>query len=302
MKAREFTVTIDDKEVTIVVNSPTVKDNAEAGKVYNGAFTEALKSKAVVRARLDDLLVDQGLWDDRKQMKFEELQKRILENEKKLDEGGISLSSARAIALEMKELRAELRELISVKTTLDQHTAEGQADNARFNYLVSACTYYKEGNKKFYNSYEEYLNRSSDPVAIKAAQNLANMLYGLDNDYEAKLPENQFLKNYKFIDDQLRLIDKQGRLIDSAGRLVNEQGRWINENGEFVDKYNNVLDESGNYKVEFKPFLDDEGNPVVLESDKKQQEEEVKSESDESDEEKIVKKSSKKSSSKKDAE
>jgi len=301
MKAREFTVTIDDKEVTIVINSPTVKDNSEAGKVYNGAFTEALKSKAVVRARLDDLLVDQGLWDDRKQMKFEELQKRILENEKKLDEGGISLSSARAIALEMKELRAELRELISVKTTLDQHTAEGQADNARFNYLVSACTYYKEGNKKFYNSYEEYLNRSSDPVAIKAAQNLANMLYGLDNDYEAKLPENQFLKNYKFIDDQLRLIDKQGRLIDSAGRLVNEQGRWINENGEFVDKYNNVLDESGNYKVEFKPFLDDEGNPVVLESDK-QQEEEVKSESDEPDEEKIVKKSSKKSSSKKDAE
>ena len=33
----------------------------------------------------------------------------------------------------------DMRDLISVRTSLDNHSAEGQADNARFNYLVSAC-------------------------------------------------------------------------------------------------------------------------------------------------------------------
>jgi hypothetical protein len=262
MKSREFTVTVNDTEKTVVVNSPSSNDQKEANKVYNTAFTDALKSKAVVRARLDDLLVDQGLWDDSKQLKFEELQRKILENEKELAKGGISLSQARKLALEMRENRSELRELISVKTNLDTHTAEGQADNARFNFLVSACSFYKDGNKKVFNNYEDYLNRQNEKVSIKAAQTLANMIYGLDNDYENNLPENQFLKNYNFVDEKLRLIDKEGRLVDSDGRLLNEDGRFINEQGEFIDKYGNLLNEDGEYKVEFTPFLDDEGNPV----------------------------------------
>lgn len=270
MKSREFTVTIDDVEKVVVVNSPTLQDQKEANKVYNTAFTDALKSKAVVRARLDDLLVDQGLWDNNKQLKFEELQRKILDNEKQLAKGGISLGAAKKLALEMREDRSALRELISVKTNLDTHTAEGQADNARFNFLVSSCSFYKTDNKKVFNSYDDYLNRQNESVSIKAAQTLANMIYGLDNDYEKNLPENQFLKNYNFVDDKLRLIDKNGRIVDSEGRLLNEEGRFINEEGEFVDKYGNLLDKDGQYKVEFTPFLDEDGNPVEPVNSKKE--------------------------------
>jgi hypothetical protein len=166
----------------------------------------------------------------------------------------------------MKKLREDLRDLISVKTNLDTHTAEGQADNARFNYLVSACTVYKDNNRPYFSSYEDYMSKSNDSVAVLAAQNLAGMLYGLDSDYEEKLPENKFLKQYKFVDDKLRLIDKNGKLVDSEGRLIDENGRYINDKGEFVDKNGNPVDKEGEYVVEFQPFLDDEGKPVVLES------------------------------------
>lgn len=267
MKTRTFTVDIDNKKIELMIKSPSLDDQREASKAYNNVFSEALKAKAVVRAKLDDLLLEQGLWDDAKQNRFNSLQSQILDGEKKLAKGGISLHEAKTVALEMKKTRDDLRDLISVKTSLDTHTAEGQADNARFNYLVSACTVYKDNNRRYFNSYEEYLSKSTDPVAIAAAQNLASMLYGLDSDYEDKLPENKFLKQYKFVDDKLRLIDKQGRLVDRDGRLIDENGRFINEKGEFVDKNGNLVDADGEYIVDFTPFLDDDGKPIPVPQD-----------------------------------
>lgn len=265
MNTKTFEVEIDNKKISLAIRSPSLQDQREATKIYNTAFSDALKAKAVVRAKLDDLLVEQGLWDAKKQKQFTDIQSAILDGEKKLAKGGIGLSEAKKIALEMKKQREELRDLISVKTSLDTHTAEGQADNARFNYLVSVCTVYNDSKKPYFNNYDDYLNRASEPAAILAAQNMANMLYGLDNDYENKLPENKFLADYKFVDNKLRLVDKQGRLIDSEGRLIDESGRFINENGEFVDKDGNVVNKDGEYIVEFKPFLDDDGKPIIQE-------------------------------------
>lgn len=275
MKTKTFKTIVDSKEREILVRSPSLQDQKEATKVYNQSFSEALKAKAVVRAKLDDLLIDQGLWDSIKQAKFTELQSEILEGERKLAKGGISLTAARDLAMSMRKTRDDLRELISVKTNLDTHTAEGQADNARFNYLVSACTVYNDTKEQYFKSYEDYNNRSTDPIAILAAQNLANMLYGLDDNYEEKLPENKFLKQYKFIDSKLRLINKEGKLVDEKGRLLDENGRFINEKGEFVDKDGNLVDQSGDYIVEFSPFLDENGKPIVIEDEKPKDKEEV---------------------------
>ena len=268
METKGFTCEVDGEEKEFVVRSPSLEDQREGQKAYNQAFTDAIKSKAVVRARLDDLLTEQGLWDDEKQLKFDTLQKEISEGEARLAKGGFSIKAARELAIHIKKLRDDMRDLISVRTSLDNHSAEGQADNARFNYLVSACVVYKEdNNKKYFNNMEDYLNRASDPVALLGAQHLANMMYGLDNDYESNLPENKFLKKYKFVDDQLRYVNKEGRLIDVDGRLVDEQGRYIDKSGNFVDKYGNKVDSEGEYVAEFEPFLDDDGKPVVLDEE-----------------------------------
>ena len=269
MKTKNFKVTIDGTEKEFVVKTPSLNDQREAQKVYNQAFTDAIKSKSVVRAKLDDLLEDQGLWNDEKQAKFTTLQKELLDGEKRLAKGGFSLNEAKDLAIKMKGIRDEIRDLISVRTSLDNHSAEGQADNARFNYLVSVCVVYNDTKQPYFNNMEDYLNRSTDQVGLLGAQNLANMLYGLDNDYESNLPENKFLKKFKFVDDKLRLVVKKGRLVDAEGRLVDESGRFIDEEGNFVDKYGNKVNSDGDYLVDPQPFLDDNGNPIILEEDKK---------------------------------
>ncbi len=272
MKTKTFTINIDDADKEFLIQTPSLEQQREAQKVYNQAFTDAIKSKSVVRAKLDDLLKDQGLWDDEKQAQFDTLQKEISEGEKRLAKGGFGLKDARSLAVKMRQLRDDMRDLISVRTSLDNHSAEGQADNARFNYLVSVCVVYNDSKQPYFSSMEDYLNRSTDPVGLLGAQNLANMMYGLDNDYERNLPENKFLQKYKFVDQDLRFVDKQGRLIDADGRLINEEGRYINDDGKFVDKYGNLIDDEGDYVVESQPFLDDEGKPVILDETKEEDE------------------------------
>lgn len=276
MNSKTFTVTVEGKNVEFVVRAPSLQDQREGQKVYNQAFTDAIKSKSVVRAKLDDLLQEQGLWNDDKQAKFTSLQKELLEGEKRLAKGGFGIKEAKSLALKMRQVRDEIRDLISVRTSLDNHSAEGQADNARFNYLVASCVVYIDTNEPYFKDLEEYLNSADNPVAMMGAQTLATMVYGLDNNFEKTLPENKFLHKYKFVDEKLRLIDKQGRLIDAEGRLINDNGRYIDEHGSYVDKFGNKVDKDGEYLIDAEPFFDDDGKPIILEENKTETKEESK--------------------------
>ncbi len=272
MKTEDFKVEIDGEDKTFMVRSPSLTDQREAQKVYNTAFTDAIKSNSVVRAKMDDVLEDQGLWNKEKQAKYDNLQQELNDGEKRLAKGGFSLIEAKKLALKMRDVRIEIRDLISVRTSLDNHSAEGQADNARFNYLVSACVVYKENDKPYFKDLSDYMDRMDDPVALAGASKLATMIYGLDNNFEKNLPENKFLKKYKFVNEDLRFINKEGHTVDADGRLVDESGRFIDKEGNFVDKDGARVDEDGDYIVDAQPFLDDDGNPVVVEEEKKEDE------------------------------
>ncbi len=270
---KNFKVTIDAKEIELCVVRPNVKQRQEGQKVYNKAFRDAVESGAILRAKVNSVMREQNLWDDNKEAEYKKLIEKINSSERKIKSGGIKLSEAKELAIEMRKDRSQLRSLTSERSSLDTNTAEGQADNAQFNYWVSACTVYSDTGKPYFNNYEDYLNRDSDPVTNQAASSLALMLYNLDPDYEKKLPENDFLKKYKFVDEDLNFVNKEGKRVDSQGRLVNKDGRYINEAGELIDIDGNRVDEDGEYIVEFSPFLDDDGKPVGEEKKK----EEIKS-------------------------
>lgn len=268
--------------VTVVVKQPSPKDYRDAQLAYNKAFREALESKAMLRQKLQDYLIEQGIWSEEKQQQYEHLIDEIHKNEDALKQGNIKLSQARDIALKIRELRAKFRSLISERQAYDTNCAEGQADNARFNFLVSRCVFKQDGVTKVWPTTEAYDESGSEDWAVKAASKLAEMMYGLDSDYDKNLTENKFLVQYKFAREDLRLVNKEGHLVDSDGRLINEEGRFVayREDGTqyFVDRDGNEVGEDGEKKIEFKPFLDDDGNPVILDSDNPDEPSDVKSE------------------------
>jgi hypothetical protein len=255
-----FTVKIDGKDVEFQVRKPTQDQLNKAQRVQNRVFREAVEGGAILRAQIEAVMRQRKLWDDEKQKERDNLLAKLLEGEKKLATGKIKLSEARKIALEMRGNRWRLVLLNRDRNELDGNTAEAQAENARFNALVSMCTVYAKDGKPYYESYEDYLGREDDPVALPAASHFGRLYWGVDDEAEKKLPENKFLLKYKMCDEKMRLVDQKGRWVDEQGKLLDEQGRLINDKGELVDFEGNLITEEGEYKVDFKEF-DNDWNP-----------------------------------------
>jgi len=265
--------TVVEGDVTVLVKKPNRKDLNDSQIAYNKAWRKSLEEKAILRQKLNDYLTEQGVWSDAKQKQYEEFIRKINDKELILKKGGIPLKKAKSIALDLKRLRADFRELISERTSYDNHTAEGSADNARFDYLVSVCVLDPSTKKPVFANLDDYNERGSEAWAVKAAGELANFLYNLDPNYEKSLPENTFLNKFKFTDSEGRLVNKEGHLvsIDEEGveRLIDDQGYFVaydesgiqyfvNRSGEKIVRDEDIVEA---------PFLDDDGNPVGLEAE-----------------------------------
>jgi hypothetical protein len=168
-------------------------------------------------------------------------------------------SEGKKLALDIKKQRTELMRALAPRNAGDERTAEGVAEQAKFDYLVSRCLVYNDNRKQaFFKNVEDYLNKKTDSASIQAATKFAEVFYGSGNqDYFAKLPENKFLKRFGYMDDKLRLIREDGRPIDDEGRLLDDEGRFVNEEGKYVDSQGNLVTAEGELIVEEAPFTDD---------------------------------------------
>lgn len=285
----------DGEVVKVGLRQPGSSEINKAQLAYNRAFRDAMESGALLRQKLEDYMKEQGIWNEAKQKQNDKFVKDINDKEDILNSGGIKLADAKEIALDLRVLRAEFREFLSEKNALDQNTAEGQADNARFSELVRLCLINPATRMPFFPEMSDYENNAGEPWVIEAASQLANMIYGLDPKYDDNLPENEFLVEFNFVNEDLRLINENGHLVDSEGRLITEDARYVayrskeaelaqdvdqryfvNRDGEEVVQ---VKKPNGSERwvrismAERKPFLDDEGNPIITASESSFEEE-----------------------------
>lgn len=252
---------VTGEEKVFAVRRPSGDIQREGQKVYNRAFRDAVTSGCILRAKLEDFMRDQGMWDDEKQTQVENLNRKISDAERKIRAGGFEYDDAVRLAKENRKTRLKLRGLVSDRTDLDVNTAEGQADNSRFNYFVSACLVYNDTQKPVFRDLDHYLAQSATEQAAIGATKLAQMIYGISDDFEAQYEENKFLREFGLIDDKNRFVNEDGDLVDEDGRLINEDGHFILKDGTLCDMDQNPLDEDGNYIVERKPFLRN-GKPI----------------------------------------
>lgn len=251
---------------------PNIQVLTGANKIRRETFNQELESGSLLRDQLEEELRKRELWSDEREANYQRLRVEIVDREYKLAAGGIKLSEAKQLALEMKQKREEMVELLSSRTDLDSNTCEGRADAMRFNYLFANCLVYSDsGEKYFKNGLNDYLLNQEDLVALVGASEFFYLISETDQ-VDDKLPENKFLKQFNFVNEKYQLVDKEGRLVDQEGKHIDENGnliQWVNDKDFiYVDINGRQLDDDGNFKVEFSPFLDDDGNPVGLEENK----------------------------------
>lgn len=273
-KRRVFEV--NGKKYAVV--RPNLKQLTDANKVRRETFNAELEAGSLLRDQLDTELRKRKLWSDDREIEYQNLRKDIIDMEYSLAKGGIKLSEAKDIALQMKTKRQQMIDLLSSRTDLDSNTCEGRADAARFNYLFAHCLVYEDTGQPFFeDGMNSYLLNQDSPVALAGASEFFYLISETEQ-VDDGLPENKFLKKFKFVDENLRLVDKEGRLVDSEGRHINENGSYIKWTSEedyiFVDIEGRPLDEKGDFVVEASPFLDDDGNPISFEEEAEEEEKE----------------------------
>ena len=266
-KQKTVEVTINGDTQTIVVKRPGNNVMSQAQKVGAKVWTECVRDGIMTKKELEKFMKDQGIWNEGKDLEQEKIVKKISSLEKELYFGGktgkMKASRGKDIAIKMRQERIKLRDLLAQKLGLEQNTAEALSENAKFDFLVANCTFRDDGSTPVYNNIEDYNSRADDEIAFEAATALAALTYSVDKDFEAKLPENQFLKKFNFVDEELSLVNTDGETVDTEGRRIDDSGYYLNDEGHRVDQEGNPLDENGNF-VPTVVYLDDSGKPIEV--------------------------------------
>jgi hypothetical protein len=260
--------------VKILVRRPNNAVMSQAQRVGAKAWTDCVRDGIMTKKELEKFMKEQDIWNDGKDEEQKKIVKEISDLEKQLfvsgthKDGKLRASEGKDIAIQMRVKRAELRDFIAERMSLEQNTAEAISDNARFDFLVSNSTFYENG-QKVYKDLDDYKENSDGEIGFAAATALASMLYAVDKDFESKLPENKFLKMFKLVDDNLSLVNDKGETVDLDGRRIDKSGYYINETGHRVDRDGNPLDEFGNYvpTVEYVNDIKEESKEEVKSED-----------------------------------
>lgn len=255
----------DGVAIELCVKKPSVEQNKELQNVYNKTYHDALKSKALLRAKIVDFAKTQDIWSDEKEAELKELNKAAQTGLFKLAQGGkngFTKKEAIELALDIRKTRNKISFLTAPLDSITANSAESQADNARFNHMMILCTYYNAGDKEgkqYFKDLEDMDEklRDGDQATSDAFKNMVFLSFGIDKDAKANQPENKFLIQHGYLDKECRRINEDGHLIDEDGNLVDEKGRRVNVDGELIDEFEHVIDEKGNYIVEdYVPFVD----------------------------------------------
>lgn len=263
-REKEVEVELEDgKKVKILVKKPSSYLLAKAQKLGAKVWTEALKDGLFTKLTLGKFMEENGIWGKDKEAEQARISSEIqrLEREIALGVDGkkLKVSEGKEKAIQLRQFRNALRELIAEKIALETNTAEGLSDNAKFNFLVAHCTFYADNGNKVYNSLNEYEEKADDVIGFTAAATLGELVYNLDQTYEESLPENQFLKKFNLVNDDLSLINQEGEQVDVDGTLVNEKGWLINKDGNRIDRQGNLLSDDG--QIMLQAEYEDDINP-----------------------------------------
>jgi len=265
-KPEEKKRTFEVNNVKYAVQPPTMEDFAKANRLRSETFNELfMEGKTLLRDQLEEELRKRQLWSDDREARYQKLRREVIDFEFVLAKGGIKLSDARAVAIKMRDKRQEMVELLSSRTNLDSNTCEGKADAVRFNSLLVSTLVYEDSGERVYAGLDEYINGQDEEVAETAGSELFYLLSNTEQS-DDRLPENKFLKKFKFTNDKYQLVNKEGKLVDEDGKCINELGQYIRWTSEkdwvLVDELGRDLNKDGDFAVEHSAFLDEEGDSI----------------------------------------
>jgi hypothetical protein len=235
MLRKDFIIKDGDKEILLSVKSPSYEEIEEADKVYSGKVAslvrESGKKKLLLRQEIDNFLRSANIWTN-----------------------GIKLSEGRTVCIEIMDKRKEIVGIMRKRQVFDDTTIESLAESERNDYLVYTSTVYADSGEHYWESFDDMKNDKLSEAYSKASTIVIELVYGINNEFEKRLPENRWLKKFDFVDDDLNYIDRKTKA------KVDKDGNLLEDSATVAKRY--VENLQGEIQAE-QPYIDDEtGDPV----------------------------------------
>lgn len=178
---------------TYTVRLPNAKEREEGERIHNRVFAYALKTGGLLDGQVMSIAKEHGLWSDEKEAEVKAIREELAEKEKVLDEGGIELDEAKAVATKMKELRTKLLIYNLMLEELRGESVSRKADAAQVEFYVSRCT--MADGKQVYKDLDDYYVNQNTPLAQSAMVAFNKLWYNFNED-SFKFPEDSFMQEY----------------------------------------------------------------------------------------------------------
>lgn len=164
------------KGVRYGVRRPLPQDVAAGDRVYRKALEAAAAAGAPCGRSIPDLLKERGLWDEPKYRDLARLTDEVLKGREALAGGRLRKAEALSLARQVRRKCAVIRDLMADWRSVEQETAEAQAQNARFDFLVTRCFVLADGGRPVFASVEDYKRHAGERHAYRGAEALARLL------------------------------------------------------------------------------------------------------------------------------
>lgn len=248
----------------VYIRNPTRQIREQAESEGTKAYFRAIENGCKMRNQMVLWLQEQGIWNSTSDEEIARLQQELYLLREKIDAGGIRKSEAKNYAIRCIQISNMINQELTDRISYLTETVESKKRNAEFNYIIYACSVYNtDRRKQFYPTYDDYLNSKESADSDRIANKCTELFYGVPDSDDT--PERAFLKEHKFVDEEMHLINEDGHRTDFDGRLVDENGNYIKYVGEGTDKKAVLVDIDGNEVQPFerKPFLDDDDTPIT---------------------------------------
>lgn len=264
---KEFEIANNEgKVVKLTTKALQYKDFEEADKVYALKVASLMRenSKFLLRQNLDQYLRDAGVWSEEDDNKLTELNKDVDRLLDQIRKGGQKLSEGRKLCIEVMDKRKEMIKVSEKRRAFENITVEFLAEQEKMDYIIYLATVYADSGKNYWESLDALKEDKRTHAYEQAYLSVLDKFFGVDGEFEKRLPENKWLKKYGFVDEDLNYVDrKTGTKVDRDGNPIQSlQDQIIKETQNLI----------GDIEEEA-PFIDDETNePVTFEKDEEKEE------------------------------
>jgi len=156
-KANVFTVEIDNKNVDLYFKRPSQVELFEIDLTYRKIYSEALRHGVMTESEAKKLFKSSNAWTKEDEDKISDMSlrianaQRVLEATKHQEKSGVL-----SLITQITEMRNELVNHITQRTTMFSNTAEGIANEQRMHKVVELCLCQKEDNDHYFETTESY--------------------------------------------------------------------------------------------------------------------------------------------------